>query len=451
LDGFVPPFPPRHAGRLPLPELLRRARRNFLEVWSADQFAQEVISTRVLARPILVCNSPATVQAAFIDGAAALERKSPQMRHALEPLLGDGLFISDGLVWRERRRAVAPVTHASRLAELAPAMTEAAAERAAAWAALPPGAPVDMLAQMGELAAEVICRTLFGRRLGAGAAREVVAAFARYQAGVPQIDPLSLFGLPDWVPRPRPWRLRAEVRRIHAVVDRLIGAVMARRGDGASVVGAMAAAGMDARACRNEAVTLFMAGHETSANAMAWAWFLLSQAPGAAARLRAEAGAALGGRAATWEDLPRLPFARAVVEETLRLYPPVPLLARSASAPLAIGGRPVPRGALVLVVPWLLHRNPLLWEEPDRFLPERFLAGRPPRHAYVPFSLGPRVCTGAQFALAETVICLSTLAQRFAPRLAPGAGVAPVCRLTLRPGGALPMLLDRAPGAAAAA
>ena len=138
MDGFVPPFPPRHAGRLPLPELLRRARRNFLEVWSADQFAQDVIATRVLAQPILVCNSPATVQAAFIDEAAALERKSPQMRHALEPLLGDGLFISDGLVWRERRRAVAPLTHASRLAELAPCMSEAAAERAGAWAALPP-------------------------------------------------------------------------------------------------------------------------------------------------------------------------------------------------------------------------------------------------------------------------------------------------------------------------
>lgn len=445
MDGPAPPFPPRHAGRLPLPELLRRARRNFLEVWSADQFAQDAISTRVLAQPILVCNSPETVQAAFVDGAAALERKSPQMRRALEPLLGDGLFVSDGSVWRERRRAVAPITHASRLPDLAPAMTEAAAERASTWAALPPGAPVDMLAEMAELAAEVICRTLFGRRLGAAAARDVVAAFARYQAHVPQLDALSLLGLPDWLPRPRrPWRLRAEVRRIHAVVDRLIGLALAGEDGGASAIGAMAAAGMDGAALRNETATLFMAGHETSANAMAWAWFLLSHAPDAAARLRAEATAALGGRAAELADLPDLPFARAVVEETLRLYPPVPLLARRASEPLEIAGHRVPRGGLVLVVPWLLHRNPKLWDAPDSFLPERFLAGRPPRHAYAPFSLGPRVCTGMQFALAETAICLSTLAQRFAPRLAPGARVMPVCRLTLRPGDALPMLLDRA-------
>ena len=120
------------------------------------------------------------------------------------------------------------------------------------------------------------------------------------------------------------------------------------------------------------------------------------------------------------------------------------LLARIAATPLEIGGHDVPRGALVLAVPWLLHRNPRLWEKPDHFVPERFLAGRPHRHAYVPFSLGPRVCTGAQFALAETVICLSTLAQRFARRLAPGARVMPVCRLTLRPGETLPILLARA-------
>jgi cytochrome P450 len=398
----------------------------------------------VLAQPILVCNSPATVQAAFIDEAAALERKSPQMRHALEPLLGDGLFISDGLVWRERRRAVAPVTHASRLAELAPAMSEAAAERAAAWAALPPGAPVDMLAQMAELAAEVVCRTLFGRRLGAAAAREVVAAFRPLPGGRAADRPALAVRLAGLGAAPAPLALAGRGAAHPRGGGSLIDAVMAGQRDDASVVGAMAAAGLDAAACRNEAVTLFMAGHETSANAMAWAWFLLSQAPDAAARLRAEAVAALDGRPASWEDLPRLPFARAVVEETLRLYPPVPLLARSVAAPLEIGGHSVPRGALVLAVPWLLHRNPRLWDKPDHFVPGRFLSGRPQRHAFIPFSVGPRVCTGAQFALVETVICLSTLAQRFAPRLAPGARVMPVCRLTLRPGEALPMLLDRA-------
>ncbi|MFC7476248.1 cytochrome P450 [Dankookia sp. GCM10030260] len=446
--AFTPPFPERPQRRLPLPDLLRRARRSFLEVWLDAHFEQEVIRTRVLAQGILVCNSPASVQEAFIDQAAALERKSPQMRHALEPLLGDGLFISDGLVWKERRRTVAAVTHASRLDTLAPVMTEAAAECRAAWGALPDGTCIDVLAEMGRLAAEIICRTLFGRALGADAATAVVQAFARYQGRIGHLDMVSVLGLPDWLPRLRLGTGR-DVARIHAVVDGLVGQAMA--GGEASLIGAMAGATlpgsgrpMDARALRNEAATLFMAGHETTANLLAWAFYLLSQAPEAEARAVAEAQA-LGGRAAGWNDLPRLPYLRAVVEETLRLYPPVPLLARQAQAPLAIAGHAVARGDIVMVVPWLLHRHRRWWEAPDEFRPERFLADGPARHrhAYVPFSLGPRVCTGMGFGLAEAVIVLATLLPACRLRLAPEARVFPVCRLTLRPGEALPMLVGR--------
>ena len=446
---FTPPYPDRPTARLPLPELLARARRSFLEVWQDGHFAQDVIPTRVLAQRMLICNSPASVQAAFIDNPAALERKSPQMRHALEPLLGDGLFISDGLVWRERRRTVAAVTHQSRLAELVPVMTGLAAERQAAWRALPDGAGLDLLAEMGHLTAEVICATLFGRRLGGAGAATVVEAFRRYQGRVGNIDLASLAGLPDWFPRIRRG-LTPEVRRIHAVVDALVAGALASGEP--SLIKAMAGAAlpgsgrpMDAAACRNEAATLFMAGHETTANMLAWSFYLLSQAPAAEARLAAEARAVLGGRAAGWDDLPRLPYARAVLDEALRLYPPVPMLARQAQAPLEIAGHAVARGTLVVVVPWLLHRHRRLWEAPDAFAPERFLpeAPAPQRHSYVPFSLGPRVCTGMGFGLAEGVIMLATLAQEFRLRLAPGARVFPVCRLTLRPGESLPMLLTR--------
>jgi cytochrome P450 len=308
-----------------------------------------------------------------------------------------------------------------------------------------------MLAEMAELTAEIICRTLFGRALGQSAARQVVAAFTRYQARIGQTDLPSLLGLPDWFPRPQ-WGIRPEVRRIHAVLDGLIGAILADRNGEASLIRAMAEAAppgggapMDRAGFRNEAATLFMAGHETTANTLAWAWYLLSQSPAAATRLRAEAAGVLAGRAASLSDLPALRFTRAVVDETLRLYPPVPVLAREAQAATVLAGHKVPRGSLVLVVPWLLHRNPKLWPEPDHFRPERFLPGAAerPRHAYVPFSLGPRVCTGQHFGLAEAVICLATLAQDMAPELAPGAKVAPVCRLTLRPGETLPMRLRR--------
>jgi cytochrome P450 len=448
---YVPPFPPRPP-RLPkLWTLIALARRNWLAIWPRGVFNRDVVFRRLLFRDVVICNSPESVAEAFVEQHEAFQRKSPQHRHALAPLLGDGLFVSDGPLWRERRRVVAPVTHATRLADLAPAMTEAAAERAAAWLRHPPDEPLDMLAEMGRLTAEIICRTIFGRGLGAEAAAEVVAGFAEYQRLVDQTDLISLLGLPDWVPRPLGRRTRAAAARIHAVVDRLIAGILDGSGRGeASLIRAMAEARapgagspMDRRAFRNEAIVLFMAGHETTANILAWAFFILSQDPRSAGRLAAELDTVLRGRAATLADLPQMPFARAVVEETMRLYPPVPLLSREAVAPGRIAGREVRKGSIVLVAPWILHRRPQLWREPDAFIPDRFLPGapRPSRHAYIPFSVGPRVCTGQHLGLAEAVICLATLFQAVEPRLLPGTAVTPVSRLTLRPGDRLPMLI----------
>jgi len=448
MGPYVPPFPPRPARSLKLRPLIDAARHNVLAVWPEGAFHRDVTFTRVLFRDLVICNSPETVAEAFVDQHEAFQRKSPQHRHALAPLLGDGLFVSDGPLWRERRRVVAPVTHASRLPELAPAITEAAAERAAAWRAHPPGETIDVLGEMGRLTAEIICRTIFGRGLGAEAAATVVAAFADYQARVDQTDILSLLGLPDWLPRWRSRGLRRSVARIHAVVDRLIAGILAEQDGEASLIRSMAEAKipgterpMDARAFRNEAIVLFMAGHETTANVLAWAFFILTQDPATRARLRAELDAVLAGRAATLDDLPKLVFTRAVVEETMRLYPPVPLLTRQAIAPGRIAGRAVKPGTMILVAPWLLHRRPTLWENADAFIPDRFLPGamRPHRHAYIPFSVGPRVCTGQHLGLAEAILCLATLFQAVEMVLEPGTPVMPVARLTLRPGAALPM------------
>jgi cytochrome P450 len=449
-EPFVPPFPPRHPRTPRLDRLIRIARRNYLAIWPSGIFDNDVVFRRVLFRDVVICNSPQTVAEAFVEQHEIFQRKSPQHRNALAPLLGDGLFVSDGALWKERRRVVAPVTHASRLAELAPQITEAAAECAAAWRRQPHDAPLDVLAEMGRLTAEIICRTIFGRGLGAAAAAEVVAAFAEYQELVDQTDLFSLLGVPEWVPRPLGGRARAAAARIHAVMDRLIAAILEGAAGEASLIRSMASAKvpgtdrpMDRRAFRNEAIVLFMAGHETTANVLAWALYILSQDGRSAARLAEELRGTLGGRPARLEDLPRLPFARAVVEETMRLYPPVPLLSREAVADGVIAGRPVRKGSIVLVVPWILHRRPALWDRPDAFIPDRFLPGapRPSRHAYVPFSVGPRVCTGQHLGLAEAVICLATLFQAVELRLAPGVQVAPVARLTLRPGEALPMFL----------
>jgi cytochrome P450 len=420
LSPYVPPFPPRPDKGLPLLQMLKLARENWLAIWAKSSFERDVYGSRLLMRDVVVCNSPDSVHYVFVERHENFQRKSPQHRHALTPLLGDGLFVSDGPLWRERRRVVAPVTHVSRLAELAPAITEAAAERRAQWRSLPPG-PVDVLAEMGHLTAEIICRTIFGRALGRDAAGEVVAAFAEYQAHIGQTDLLSLFGLPDWFPRFRSRKVRDAARRIHKVVDGLIADILDGRQRGeASLIRAM-----------SEAKTL------------AWALFMLSQDPPNAERLAAEVQGALGDRVATLADLPNLPFTRAVVEETLRLYPPVPLLSREALGPDRIGDRVVRKGAIILVSPWLLHRKPGLWAQPDAFIPDRFLPGapKPPRHAYIPFSTGPRICTGQHLGLAEATICLAALAGSFRLALEPGTQVMPVARLTLRPGETLPMRL----------
>jgi cytochrome P450 len=459
MTAFVPPFPPRPGQPLPVFELLRRSRRNLLTMFDDRAFEQQLMSIRILSRQIFICNSPDTVRHALVAANDAFERKSPQMRHALKPLLGDGLFISDGETWRTRRRIIVPAVHGSRMPDFAPLMVEAALETSAQWAQV---AQVDVLAEMAHLTAEIICRAIFGQVLGRTAAHEIVDGFREYQNAIGQLDLLSLIGLPEWLPRPQLPAVRRSVRRIASTLDRLIAEYRSRADTAADGLADEPCvlrmlleatdehgAPLDAAALRNEVAVIFMAGHETTANTLAWAWYLLSQAPEVEALLHAELDRVLGGRLPALADLVTLPYTRAVIDETLRLYPPVPLLVREAGRDEVLRRRPVPAGSLVMVVPWLLHRHRLLWELPDHFMPERFLPGRAvhDRFAYVPFSVGPRVCAGLTFGLTEAVLCLATLAQAHRLVLAPGAVIAPVCRLTLRPGDTVPMQVAlRQPG-----
>lgn len=456
MSDFVPPHPARPKKPLPALESIRRARRNFLEIWNESAFVMQVMQTRLLARRVFVCNAPDMVQHVFSSHNAAFERKSPQMRHALQPLLGDGLFISDGETWRRRRKLVGPVIHVSKLGEFAPVMVDTIMETRDRWAGLSDGSEIDALSEMAELTAEIICRTIFGRQLGSEHAREVVQGFSDYQRLVGQTDALSLLGLPDWLPRFHGPRLKRATARIHGVLEAIITDYRARdrQGGDASVIGHLLDAvdeetgqPLDDEALRNEAAVIFMAGHETTANTLAWAWFLVSQVPEVEARLQAEIDEVLGGRAPTLADVPRLLYARAIIEETLRLYPPVPILAREALEDESIRTRlPVPKGSIVMVVPWLLHRHKLLWEKPDHFVPERFLPGSSEpksKFAYIPFSIGPRICAGLSFGLTEAILSLATLAQDYCLRLKTGHIVEPIARLTLRPGDRLPMTVHR--------
>lgn len=455
--AFIPPYPDRPPQRLPTLQLLRRSRQNLLAIFDDTAFDQDLMSLQVLNRRVFICNSPDTVRHALVTANASFERKSPQMRHALRPLLGDGLFISDGETWATRRRIVGPIIHGSHMPDFAPLMVEAASETAERWAArLARGEnEIDAAVDMAHLTAEIICRTIFGRALGQNSATAIIDGFRTYQNQVSSLDVLSLLGLPEWFPRLQAPAIYHAVRRIKATLDAIIDAYQQRpEPREPSLIGMLLDARkpdgtpLDREVVRNEAAVIFMAGHETTANCLAWAWYLLSQSPETEARLHAELDSVLGPAPPSQADLPNLPYTRAVIDETLRLYPPVPFLAREAAVPETLRRRPVPAGSLIMVVLWLLHRHRKHWDQPDAFIPERFLPGAalPDRNVYIPFSTGPRVCAGLTFGHSEAILCLAILARRFRLALKPGTTVEPVCHLTLGPGERLPMLLHARAG-----
>ena len=430
--------------------------RNLVALWPDSTFDMHSFSFRVLRRNIHVLSTPDAVKQIFVDEGARYNSKTAEQQAALEPLIGDGLFISDGPTWQQRRRVVAPATHISKLPELTPAITAGAAEHCAEWTKRE-GEEIDALADMAELTATIIAASIFGHSLARSSTRELIAAFGIYQARVRNIDWTFVLGLPRIFQRMQSPRVYRAARRIHAIIDELVeGATNVDASEECSLLRSMREAvasgeakGMDNEAFRNEAAVLFMAGHETTANTLAWAWFLLSQDAATEARLHAEVDAVLGEAPAVFEDFKKLPFTRAIIEETLRLYPPVPFQGRQVTEDGRLGGKHIKKGDTLILNAWIMHRHRKLWSDPDAFVPDRFLPGGgapPSRYAYVPFSIGQRICTGAAFGLLEATLCLATLARKFRLRLRPGWTVVPTCRLSLRPGRMLPMTIESRAG-----
>lgn len=448
-DHFVPAHPePRTADFSQLGAVLT-GRRDLLSNFQASDYRAVDLPFRILGRRLLIANSPEGVRQVLSSPGDAFERKSPQMRRALEPLLGDGLFISDGETWRRRRPFVANLVHKTRLPEFGPHIEAAAAELVEAWVARPAGEPLNISTEMSILAAEVVARAVFGVRLGRERALKVVEGFAEYQERADSFNLAYFLGIDEGLPIRKGARLRQSIRKVHEVVGEVLEGALAGAG-GCPRARAEPPPGEEDY-LRREAATLFMAGYETTANTLAWTWYLLANAPWAEAKVHEEIAEVCGDRAPRVEDVGELAYCRAVIEETLRLYPPVAYLARQARRAGRIGGNPVEKGDLLLVVPWLLHRSPDLWTDPERFVPERFFGEeRPSAYSYLPFAAGPRICPGLTLGLTEAVFCLAALGQRFTLRMAPGAVVEPQCRLTLRPRGGVHMLVrPRETGAAA--
>jgi cytochrome P450 len=331
-------------------------------------------------------------------------------------------------------------------------MTDTSLEMREQWDNLPNGSRISVLSAMGQLTSEIIARTLFGARLGNDAAA-VIQAFAEYQAAIEQIHVTNFLGLPEWIPigSLKMNAAKSSAKRIHAIVDKVIAQGEQGQYEHTLLNELLRAnertkgEAISREGIRNELIVLFMAGHETTANALSWVWYLLSQSPEVEAKMHAEIDTVLAGRLPTYDDVPNLPYTRAVFEETMRLYPPVPILSRQAKSEDTIRRRKIPAGSIMLVVPWLLHRHKDYWDQPDAFIPERFMDvnKRPDKFLYLPFSVGPRVCIGKMFGMVEAVLAISTLAQRYRLTLPQGTAVTHECRLTLRPRGALEMTLEQ--------
>ncbi|MFC4068984.1 cytochrome P450 [Actinoplanes subglobosus] len=392
-------------------------------------------------------NHPQHAKHVLADNAANYH-KGIGLVHARRAL-GDGLLTSEGDLWRKQRTVIQPAFQSRRIAAQAGIVAEEAGKLAARLRRHAAGEPVDVLQEMTGLTLGVLGRTL----LDADLTRfdTIGDDFAAVQDQA-MFELETLGAVPTWVPLPRQLRFRKARRNLQRTVDRLV----AERGDRdaddvLSRLIVSAAAESDPRVgrqrLRDELVTLLLAGHETTASTLSWTLHLIDRHPEVRERLREEAVSVLGDRLPVFEDLHELRYTSMVLEEAMRLFPPVWILPRRSLAADEVGGYPVPAGADVLICPYTLHRHPEFWPDPERFDPERFAPDRRsdrPRYAYIPFGAGPRFCVGNHLGLMEAAFVLAVLVRDLRLVGVPGRPVVPEPMLSLRVRGGLPMTVETA-------
>ena len=450
---FRPPAPVPPAERLGLLRLLSTIKRNPLECWSAEFFEQPVARVKLPFADAFLVHDPGAIRHVLVDNAANY-RKDPIQRRILSAGLGDGLLSAEGERWDVQRRTLAPLFARRTVTGLTTAMLGAARGFVERWRSSASGDVIDVTAEMTLLTLNVLALTIFSDGLSSDV-DEFRLAMNSYFATIGRIGVLDLFAVPDVVPRPGRKHLKQTMSYFEGVIDNIIAARQQRLASAQSSEPAADLLTLLLRALdpatgrpmsltevRSNILTFLSAGHETTANTLSWSLFLLSQSPEWMARVRDEADRELAGPQDGLVD--RLVAARAVVEEALRLYPPIAALSRSAEQPDRVGPYTIPRRALIVVSPYVLHRHRTLWARPDEFDPDRFMPearGGILRYAYLPFGAGPRTCIGSSFALQEATLVLAVLAQHFDLMLAPGAKVWPQQKITLRPANGLPMLI----------
>jgi cytochrome P450 len=437
------PGPKRHWITGNLPEF--RADRLAYLTHLAETYG-DCASIRLGPRKMLVVNHPDLVEDVLVTK-NRIFRKHFALRQT-EETLGNGLLTSEGDFWRKQRRLAQPAFHRERIAAHASMMVEFTERMLRDWA---DGRPLDVQDEMMRLTLQIVAKALFDADVSGDAADASAAMEVTLQAFTARVSKMVKF--PRWVPTPLNVRTRRAVAQLDAIIFRIISARRASGEDRGDLLSMLLKARdeddgtrMTDRQLRDEAMTLFMAGHETTANTLAWVWYLLATHPEAEARLHAELDDVLDDRPPTFADLPRLTYTEHVVTEALRLYPTVWILGREATEPTEVGGYDVPVGRTIFMSQWVIHRDPRFFDDPLAYRPDRWadgLARRLHRYAYFPFGGGPRICIGNNFALMESVLLLATIARRYRVALAPDAVVTPLPTMTLRPAHGVEAILHR--------
>src|SRR5829696_8299680 len=394
----------------------------------------DVVELRLMGQTLYLLSDPSLIEYVLVENNRNFTKTRLLRRN--RRLLGEGLLTSEGGFWRRQRRLAQPAFHRERVIAYGEVMASFAERALEGWRE---GETVDIHEEMMRLTLEIVAKCLFDADVGAEAkdvGRAMKVALEDFSSQ------RRLIRIPKSIPTPHNVRFERAARRLDAIVHTIIEERRKNDEDRGDLLSMLVLAEdesgerMTDKQLKDEVMTLFLAGHETTANTLAWTFWLLSLNVAAEAKLAEELERVLGGRAPTLADLPRLPYVERVIKESMRLYPPAWVMGREAVGECEVGGYRMPAGTTALMSQWVVHRDPRYHHDPQRFDPDRWAAGYEkelPRFAYFPFGGGPRQCIGAGFAMTEARLVLATVAQQFRMEHAPRHRVEPYASITLRP------------------